>query len=118
MNLIKTPDNIIHELMKIREDAAKGVDIQYDAETDLAQAQLALDRAESNALLESQGTVADRQAIAKLKTETERLAVDLAKAQLNRVKTRMKLLSEAQMSVQTQARMVELTYRTAGTGEH
>jgi hypothetical protein len=76
-----------------------------------------LDRAESLALLESQGTVVDRQATAKLKTEEERLAVDLAKAQLNRVKTKLRMLSESQMSVQTQARMVELTYRSAGLGE-
>jgi hypothetical protein len=117
MNLIKTPDSIINELVSIREQASKGIDIQYEAETNLAQAVLALDRAEASALLESQGTVVDRQAVAKLKTEPERLAVDLARAQLNRVKTRMKLLSEAQMSVQTQARMVELTYRSAGLGE-
>jgi hypothetical protein len=117
MDLIKTPDGIIHELVEIRQKAAEGVEIQHQTEVELANAQLAFDLAEARALLAAQGTVVDRQATAKLQTEEERLAVDLAKAKLNRVRTRLKLLSEAQMSVQTQARMVELTYRTAGVGE-
>jgi hypothetical protein len=59
----------------------------------------------------------DRQAVAKLKTEDERLAADLAKAEFNRVKTKMKVLEQAQMSVQTQARLVELMWKSAGQGE-
>jgi hypothetical protein len=117
MDLIKTPDGIINELVEIRQRAAEGVEIQHEAEVELANAQLALDLAESRALLAAQGTVVDRQATARLQTEDQRLAADIAKAKLNRVRTKLKLLSEAQMSVQTQARMVELTYRTAGIGE-
>lgn len=117
MDPIKSPDGIIAELVEIRKMAAQGVEAQIEAETKMVHAVLAAERAEALALLEAQGTVVDRQAVAKLKSEEERLAADLAKAQLNRVRTKMKQLSEAQMNIQTQARMVELTYKTAGIGE-
>lgn len=117
MEVIRTPDSIIADLVEIRRKAAEGVEVQFAAEEELVRLTLAAERAEALALLEAQGTVVDRQATAKILSEEERLAADLAKAKLNRVKTRLKQLSEAQMNVQTQARMVELTYRTAGIGE-
>lgn len=112
-----TPDAIIRELVSIRHEAGKGVEAQYQAERKLAEATLALDTAEAKALLEAQGTVVDRQALAKLKTEDERFAESIARAEFNRVKTKLRLLEHAQMSVQTQARLVEMMYRSAGAGE-
>ena len=117
MTELQTPDSIIRELVQIRAEAQKGVTAQYDAEVKLANASLVLDTAEARALLDAQGTVVDRQAVAKLKTETERLEEAIARAEFNRVKTKMRLLEQAQMSVQTQARLVELMYKSAGTGE-
>lgn len=117
MSEIVTPDVIIRELVSIRSEAQKGIEAQYEAEKELAEAVLALDTAEAKALLDAQGTVVDRQAIAKLKTEDERLRESLARAKFNRVKTKLRLLEQAQMSVQTQARLVELMYRSAGMGE-
>lgn len=117
MDLIKSPDGIIAELVSIRESAAKGVEMQYEVEVELVGLQLAAERAEMLALLEAGGTVVDRQATAKLASAELREKADLCRARLSRIKLKMKQLSEAQMSVQTQARMVELTYKTAGVGE-
>jgi hypothetical protein len=117
MESIKTPDGIIAELVEIRKQAARGVEIQEEVEREYVAALLAAERAEAAAFLEATGTEKLRQAVAKIKSEPERMAAELAKVKLNRVKTKLKQLSEAQMSVQTQARMVELTYRTAGVGE-
>lgn len=117
MSDLVTPDLIIRELVSIRAEAQKGIEAQYDAERELAEATLALDMAHAKALLDAQGTVADREAVAKLLTESERLAESLARAKYNRVKTKLRLLEQAQMSVQTQARLVELMYRSAGQGE-
>lgn len=117
MTELVTPDAIIRELVAIRSEATKGVEAQYQAERKLAEATLALDSAEARALIEAQGTVVDRQAVAKLQTEDERFAEALAKAEFNRVKTKLRLLEHAQMSVQTQARLVEMMYRSAGAGE-
>lgn len=117
MQEFKTPDSVIAELVSIKAEAAKGADAQYAAEVKLAEATLAAEKAEALALLNAQGTVVDRQAIARLECEDERLAEALAKAEFNRVRTKMRVLEQAQMSVQTQARLVELQYRTAGIGE-
>lgn len=117
MDLIKNPDGIIAELVSIRESAAKGVELQYETEVELVGLQLAAERAELMALLEAGGTIPDRQATAKLASADLREKADLCRARLTRIKSRMKQLSEAQMSVQTQARMVELTWRTSGIGE-
>jgi len=114
---LKTPDSVIQELVGIRAEAAKGVDAQYRAEVKLAEATLAAETAEAKALLTAEGTVVDRQAMAKLKSGEERLNADIAKAEFNRVKTKLRLLEQAQMSVQTQARLIELMYKSAGQGE-
>jgi hypothetical protein len=117
MTGLVTPDSIIGELVAIRAEAQKGVEAQYEAERALAEATLALETAEAKALLDAQGTVVDRQAVAKLKTEDERFAEAIAKAKFNRVRTKLRLLEQAQMSVQTQARLVELMFKSAGMGE-
>lgn len=117
MTELVTPDAIIRQLVDIRAEASKGIEAQYAAERELADAVLALDTAEAQALLDAQGTVVDRQAVAKLRTTKEREAEGLARAKYNRVKTKLRLLEQAQMSVQTQARLVELMYKSAGIGE-
>ena len=112
-----TPDVIIRELVNVRAEASRGVDAQYRAEVKYAEATLAAEKAEAMALLSLEGTVVDRQAGAKLRAENERLAEAIAKAEYNRVRTKMKNLELAQMSIQTQARLVELMWKSAGQGE-
>lgn len=110
----QTPDTIIADLVAIRVEAGKGVEALFAAEKELIQCELAYDKAHSLALLNAQGTVVDRQALAVLGSAVEREARDLARAVVGRIKTKLKVLSEQQMSVQTQARMVELTWKTSG----
>lgn len=114
---LATPDGIIAELVSIRDESQRGLVALYDAEMALANATLARETAEAKVLLEATGNVAERQAEVKLKTEKERFNEFLAKAKFNAVKTKMKLLEQAQMNVQTQARLVELMYKSAGVGE-
>lgn len=109
----QTPDSIILELKAIRSESAKGIDALFDAETKLAELDLAYDKAFSRALLDAKGTVADREALACLEASEARFERDLQRAVVSRIKTKLRVLSEQQMSVQTQARMVELTWRTS-----
>lgn len=117
MSELKTPDSVIQELVSTRAQSSKGIQAQYYAEVKLAEATLAAETEEAKAFLSCEGTVADRQAVAKVRAGELHFQADLAKAELNRVKTKIRLLEQAQMSVQTQARLVELTYKTAGLGE-
>jgi hypothetical protein len=109
----QTPDSIIQELKTIRSESSKGVDALFEAERELAEAELAFDTVHSKALLANQGTALDRQALASLAAADARFERDLARARVSRIKVKLKVLSEQQMSVQTQARMVELTWRTS-----
>jgi len=110
---IVTPDQIIQMLAEIRTEAEKGIEAQYHAEVDLAKKQAEADRVESTTYLRIDGLVSDRQALAKLESAEAREAVDLARAKLNRIKLKLNQINQAQSALQTQARMVELTYKTA-----
>jgi len=102
-----TPTQIVAELYRIQTEAAKGVGALYDAECKLADCEYDYDRTLQLAFMESQGTVADRTAISRLKAAEARLAADLAKAEYNRIKLKLKQLELAQMSTQTIARQLE-----------
>lgn len=110
---IVTPDQIIQMLAEIRTEADKGIEAQYHAEVDLAKKQAEADRIEATTYLRIDGLVSDRQALAKLESAEAKEAVDLARAKLNRIKLKLNQLNQAQSALQTQARMVELTYKTA-----
>lgn len=106
-----TPSQVIQELQQIQSEAAKGVQALYDAECRLADAENACERELQLAFLNAQGTVADRTAVSRLQAADARLKADLAKAEYNRIKLKMKQLELAQMSTQTIARQIETELR-------
>lgn len=117
MTSISTPDDVIDNLVDIREQAEPLIRQQYDAEVKLAQLQIEADRVEALALINATGNVAHKQAIATLKSAEARLAAEIARAEYQRIKAEIRRVELAQSSIQTQARMVEVTWRTAGIGE-
>lgn len=112
--MIESPGDVIHELTAIRAESERGLKLLAATEKRLVEAMMAAERAEASALLEAQGTVADRQAVARIASEKEREAAELTRAELNYIKAKLKHLSESMMAVQTSARMVELQWKTAG----
>ena len=90
----------------------KGSNALYDAECKLADADAAYDKAVSLAFINNQGTVADRQAVAKLQSVEEKLKADLARAEFNRVKVKMKTLSDQATMMAVMSKNVELLWRT------
>jgi hypothetical protein len=56
--------------------------------------------------------------VAKLKAMDAKEAAELAKVEVNRIKLKLKHLSESQMNIQTQSKMIELQWRTAGIKEN
>jgi lipopolysaccharide export system protein LptA len=117
VTLINTPDDIITQLVAIREQAERGIALLYEAEVKSAKLQLEADKVEATALITAEGNVAHKQAIAKIKSGEARLEADIAKAEYQRIRTKLRHLELAQSSLQTQAKMVEITWRTAGVGE-
>lgn len=117
MNNIATPDQVIEQLASLRAEAERGIAAQYEAEVKLARLQLEADKIEALAIIHADGNVAHKQAIAKIKSADARLEAEIARAEYQRIRTKLRHIELAQSSLQTQARMVEVTWRTAGIGE-
>lgn len=111
MTKILTPDMVIQELQRLISESAKAPSAIYDAECKLADCEFEFDRVYNLSLLNSEGAVAVREAIAKLDAAEARLAADLAKAELNRIRNKAKQLTDAGMLTATMAKQVELTYK-------
>jgi len=101
------PSNIIKELQELTQTNRRGVDALFEAESELAEAEHELDRVEAHAFLEAQGTVADRQALARLEASDARLARDIAKAKVNRVRTKLKVIESEIMAQATMSKMMQ-----------
>ena len=106
-----TPSQVIQELRRIQMEASKGSQALYEAEVAFAEAESEYEIVLQRAFIASEGTVADRTAVSRLQAAEARLRADLRKAEVNRIKQKLKSLELAQMSTQTIARQTELEYR-------
>ena len=112
---IKTPDQVIDDLEWAKHGVAEGARLIREAERSLKALRHELERRRAQARQRSLGRSADlRDADVYLQTETLAHAVDDAETVLNYV-VRVARASETTTS-QTQARMVEATFRLAGSG--
>jgi len=107
-----TLTEIVQNLHLIGTDMDRGIRALYDCECKLADAENAYDRDLQLAFMNAEGTVAERTAVSRLQASEKRLQADLAKAEYNRVKGKLKALEMAQMSLQTQARLMETELKT------
>lgn len=112
-----TPDLVIQELMDIRKQSEKGIQMLADAENKFLELDSKAETIEAQALLSSEGTVVDRQARAKLASSDARYEASVARVEVQRIKTKLRHLNESMMAIMSAAKMVEITYKTAGIGE-
>ena len=101
------PSDIAKELLELTQVNKKGVEALYEAETNLARAELDLDTAEASAFIQATGSVAERQAQAKLDAAEARFQRDLAKAQVNRIRTKLRALESEIMAHATMAKIMQ-----------
>lgn len=99
---------MIQELQRLIAETEKGNNALYDAEIELADAESELDRVELKTFISKQGTVADRQALAKLEVNELRLKRDLKRAERDRIKQKLRSIEAAMTATQTIAKMVDL----------
>lgn len=109
---METPGQVIRELEKIRQQSEKGIEILAEAERKWLELEAAAEKLEASELLKAQGTVVDRQAIAKLKSADARFEADLAKIELSRIKNKIKHLSESMMALMAAGKLIEMEWRT------
>lgn len=102
-----TPLEIQKQLAELTAENSKGYEALYQAEIALAQAEHDLDTVEQKAFIRHQGTVADRNAVARLEAAEARLQRDLRKAEANRIRMKIKALETAIMASATQAKLIQ-----------
>ena len=105
------PSNIIKELQELTQTNRRGVDALFEAESELAEKERELDKVEATSFLESQGTVADRQALARLEAADARFERDLAKAKVNRVRTKLKTIESELIAQSTMSKLMQAEMR-------
>jgi len=103
-----TPGTVIKELQRLIQENDRGGNAQYDAEIELADAEAELDRIETKEFLSASGTVAERERIARMKANEARLIRDLKKAEVSRIKQKIRALESALTANQTIARLIDL----------
>ena len=101
------PSELIQELATLTAENKRGVEALFAAEVALAEAEHELDLVEQKSFIRNQGTIADRTALAKLDSADARLQRDLKRAELNRIKMKVKALESALMAVATQAKLLQ-----------
>lgn len=102
-----TPTEIQRQIAELIAENNKGANALFECETALAEAEHELDTIEQKAFIRVEGTVADRTALAKLESADARLQRDLRKAELNRVKTKIRAIESALMALATQAKLLQ-----------
>jgi hypothetical protein len=83
------------------------VEALYEAETNLARTELDLDQTEAGAFIQATGSIAERTAVAKLASSQARFERDLAKAQVNRVRTKLRVIESAIMAQATMSKLMQ-----------
>jgi NADPH-dependent 7-cyano-7-deazaguanine reductase QueF-like protein len=99
------PSEIITSLAELTALNKKGVEALFTAEQELAEAEHELDLVESRAFLSADGSVAERQAKAKIESAQARLTRDLARAGVSRIKMKLRGIESQMMSLATMAKL-------------
>jgi NADPH-dependent 7-cyano-7-deazaguanine reductase QueF-like protein len=106
-----TPLEIQKQLAELTAENSRGFEALYQAEVALAQAEHDLDLIEQKAFIKHQGTIADRNAVARLEAAEARLQRDLRKAEATRIRMKIKAIESALMASATQAKLIQAESR-------
>jgi hypothetical protein len=104
---VTVSQQVIVELQELTAMNRKGVEALYEAEIGLARAEADLDKAEAGAFISGAGSVAERQAHAKLACSELRFDRDLAKAQVNRIRMKLRTIESEIIAQSTMAKIMQ-----------
>jgi hypothetical protein len=105
------PTDIQKQLADLIAENQKGATALFEAERLLAEAEYELDTTEQKAFIRSEGTVRDREALARLEASEKRLQRDLRRAEFNRIKVKIKAIETGIMALATQAKLTQAEAR-------
>ena len=108
-----TPDFIISELQRLMAESQRGIQALYEAEIKMINLDADYDHAVSTATLSAEGTALERQSRAKLSAADKKFQVDLARAEYNRIKLKLRAIESAQVSMSVIGKQIELQWKSA-----
>lgn len=97
---------ISQEIAELTRENSRGSQSLYEAEIRLAEAEHELDLVEQRAFIKADGTVADRNALARLEAADARLQRDLRKAEANRIRMKIRSIESNMIALATQAKLL------------
>lgn len=100
--MTRTPETVLAEIHSLRSALGKAPDAQYEAELKAERAEDAAQLALDKALLLAEGSVPEKQAQARIASQVERDAAFIARAELNRIKTKTRGLESGLMTLQSE----------------
>ena len=106
-----TPLEIQQAIAELIAENQRGANALFESEKALAEAEYELDTIEQKAFLKAEGTVKDREAIARLESAEKRLQRDLRRAEHQRIKVKIKAIEIGIMALATQAKLVQSEVR-------
>ena len=104
---MRTPDEVVDDIRKTRGELLRGSSAIYDAETAAELAELAAQKAEDLAFINGEGSVELRKAAARLAAEEATTEAVIARAGHNRVKTKIRGLESALVSLQAELKWMK-----------
>jgi hypothetical protein len=115
MSELVTPDMIVEELRAVQVQANRGPDAVYKAEVNFNAAEADWQNAYDVAFTISDGTVAANEVAGREASSEQRWAMKTAKAEWTRVKAKVDVIERSVSNLQTQAKLVLITYGGAGS---
>jgi len=105
------PTEIQKQLADLIAENQRGATALFEAERLLAEAEYELDLIEQKAFIRAEGTVRDREALARLESSEKRLQRDLRRAEFNRIRQKIKSIETGMMALATQAKLTQAEAR-------
>jgi hypothetical protein len=105
--MTRTPDDVLTEIRQTRTHLERGSSALYDAELKAERAEDAAQLALDKALLLAEGSVPEKQAHARLASASERDVAFIARAELNRVKAKIRSMESTLMSLQSELKYMK-----------
>ena len=98
----RTPDEILVEINQHRSELMRGSSALYEAELAAERAGDAAKLAENRVFMTAEGSIPDRQAVAHKASRVERDAAFVARAEHNRIKSKIRGLEQSLTSLQSE----------------
>lgn len=100
--MTRTPDDVLNEIRTARATLERGSEKLYESELAAERAEDAAQLALDKALLAAEGSVPEKQAQARIASQAERDLAFIARAEFNRVKSKIRALETSLMTLQSE----------------